>query len=245
MVEKLKLQWRELVKDADKRAVTAILFTTVAVALYFYFGIQDFFEKTFGARFSDPAELLYYKYIYHNFMAFFFFFLLSLPLSKLFLKQTMADVGLKFHYSKGTVIVMLLSLAVVPLLSLSTIGDKEMMTLYPLGGAKIFTSAGFFILYYVSYIAYYFGWEYLFRGFGFFSISGKYGPALAIAVTTMVSALIHSSIAGFGKPMSETLSAIVGGLIFGFTAYKTKSIYPSLLMHFILGFSLDLFSYFL
>jgi membrane protease YdiL (CAAX protease family) len=243
--EKIKTEWQKLTADADKRAVVAILYITVAVGLYFYFGIQDFFEKTFGAYFSSPAELLYYKYIYHNFMAFVFFFLLSLPVSKLLLKQKAADVGLKFQEKKSSLILMLISLAIVPLISLSAVADAEMSALYPLGGSMIFLNAGFFILYYVSYIAYYFGWEYLFRGFGFFSISEKYGPMLAIAVTTMISALIHSSIGGFGKPFSETFSAIFGGLIFGFIAYKTKSIYPSLLMHFVLGFCLDMFVYFI
>lgn len=241
MKEKIKLEWQNLTKGADKKTVITILYMTIAICLYFYFGIQDFFVNTFGNKFSSPSDLLYYKYIYHNFMAFFFFFVLSIPIVKLVLKQKAEDVGLKLKENKKSVIIILIALVIVPIISLSSLIDTEMTALYPLGGDKIFASPWFFILYYISYVAYYFSWEYLFRGFSFYNIGNRYGYALAIAVTTMISALIHSSIAGFGKPFTETFSAIIGGIILGFIAYKSKSIYPSLFIHFLLGFTLDIF----
>lgn len=245
MKEKLKLEWQKLTEGADKKAVITILYMTIVIALYFYFGIQDFFVKSFGSRFANADDLIYYKYIYHNFMAFVCFFVLTIPVVKLVFKQKAADVGLALKEKKMSLIIVLIALLVVPIMSLSGAVDAEMAAMYPLGGAKIFSNAGFFILYYVSYLAYYFGWEYLFRGMGLFNISNKYGPALAIVVTTMVSALIHSSIAGFGKPFAETFSAIFGGLILGFIAYKSKSIYPTFIIHMLLGFSLDMFIRFL
>ena len=239
MKEKFILEWKKVTEGADMKAIVTIIYMTFALGLYFYFGIQDFFSQTFGDKFTTE-ELLYYKYIYHNFMAFFFFFVLSIPVFKFVLKQKAEDVGLVFKEKKLSTNIILLALIIAPLFSLSAAFDADMSSLYPLGGAMIFKSAGFFILYYVSYIAYYFGWEYLFRGFGFFNISNKYGVALAIAVTTMISALIHSSIAGYGKPFAETFSAIFGGIILGFIAYKTKSIYPTFAAHLFLGFSLDM-----
>ncbi len=240
MKEKIKLEWQKLTDGADKKTIITILFMTVTIGLYFYFGIQDFFVKTFGDRFSSPSELLYYKYIYHNFMAFFFFFVLSIPIVKLVLKQKAEEVGLVWKEKKMSITIILIALFIVPVMSLSAAVDPEMAAMYPLGGDKIFSSAGFFILYYVSYIAYYFGWEYLFRGMGLFNVGNRYGFALAIAVTTMISALIHSSIAGFGKPFAETFSAIFGGILLGFIAYKSKSIYTTLAIHMLLGFSLDI-----
>ncbi|MDD4316062.1 MAG: CPBP family intramembrane metalloprotease [Clostridia bacterium] len=240
MTEKIKTQFKSLFEGADRKAVFAVLWMTLVITLYFYFGIQDFFEKSFGRFFSSPAELVYYKYVYHNFAAFFFFFVLTAPFSVFVLKNSAEETGLKLPKKKLSLKIMLAALIIAPLAGLSAAVDTEMAAMYPLGGEMIFYSAGFFLLYYVSYIAYYFGWEYLFRGFGFFNISRKYGGALAIAVTTMVSALIHSSIAGFGKPFTETFSAIFGGILFGFIAYKTKSIYPAFMIHLTLGFSMDM-----
>ena len=88
----------------------------------------------------------------------------------------------------------LLALVVAPLISLSAAGDPEVKALYPLSGALVFRSAGCFLLYYLSLGAYYFGWEFLFRGFGFFPMCDKYGPALAIAVSTMISVGVISTL---------------------------------------------------
>jgi membrane protease YdiL (CAAX protease family) len=240
MVEKIKNQFKALFAGADHKAVIAILWMTLVITLYFYFGIQDFFVKSFGHLFSKPAELVYYKYIYHNFAAFFFFFVLTAPFSVFALKNNAEEIGLKLPKKKLAIKIMLAALVITPIAGLSAAFDADMAAMYPLGGEMIFSSVGFFALYYISYIAYYFGWEYLFRGFAFSNINRKYGAALAIAITTMVSALIHSSIAGFGKPFAETFSAIFGGLLFGFITLKTKSIYPALLIHFWLGFSMDM-----
>ena len=98
----------------------------------------------------------------------------------------------------------------------------------------------------LAYILYYIGWEFLFRGLGLFSLTkGGINPLSAILITTLISALIHTSIAGFGKPMIETLSAIFAGGIFGYITYKTKSIYYSLYMHALVGIFTDVFIYLL
>jgi len=242
MVKTIKNELSIVFRGADKNTVIAVVYITFALACYYYFGIQDFFVKMFGSHFSNADTLLYYKYIYHNFMAFVFFFVLSIPVVKLVTKQKFADIGLNFKEKKLNIKIILLALVIAPIVSLSAVGDPQMKALYPLSGELVFASAKYFLLYYLSLLAYYFGWEYMFRGFGFFNMSSRYGPALAIAFSTMISALVHSSIAGFGKPMTETFSAVFGGFILGFIAYKSKSIFPSMAVHFLLGFSLDMYT---
>ena len=96
-------------------------------------------------------------------------------------------------------------------------------------------------IYFVSYLLYYIGWEYLFRGILFFGAEKKCGVLCSILVGTLISALIHTSIAGFGKPMIETLSAIPAGMIFGYVTAKTRSINYSLIMHLMVGVFTDIF----
>ncbi len=243
MVAAFRKELSLVFKDCDRNIVISVVYITFALALYYYFGIQDFFVKTFGDGFSDPEQLLYWKYIYHNFMAFFFFFVLSVPIVTLVTKQSFKELGLNFKNKKFNTTVILLALVIAPLMSLTTIGDEDMMALYPLSGALVFSSAKYFIIYYLSLAAYYFGWEYMFRGYGFQRMQERYGPALAIVFSTMISALVHSSIAGFGKPISETFSALFGGFILGYIAYKSKSIFPTFVIHFLLGISCDLYSW--
>lgn len=233
---KFKEEIKALWEKSDKNAFKGIMFITVILTLYFYFGIQDFFASLF----PNMENLDYWKYIYHNFTPILLFFGLGILFVKYILKGKLSDYGLcKGDYKLG----IKLCLAVTPLFiiaGLTTVGDKGMNTMYPLARYVINAPFQFVLLYYISYLAYYVGWEFLFRGIGIFSIE-KSGVLLSIAVTTMISALIHSSIAGFGKPFAETFSAIPAGIAFGYVAYKTRSMWYSFYMHVVVGFSTDFF----
>ena len=72
-----------------------------------------------------------------------------------------------------------------------------------------------------------------------FGTKEKMGVLTSILITTLISALIHTSIGAFGKPMLETLSAIPAGFIFGYIALKTDSIYYSFFVHALIGVLTD------
>lgn len=231
---KFKDEIVRLWNNSDKKAVKGVLFITVILAVYFYFGIQDFFAKTF----PNTENLDYWKYIYHNFMPLVLFFALGILFVKFVLKADIKDFGLGLGDIKAGLKICLILTPVMILAGLTAVWDKGMSSTYPLARYVINAPAGFVALYYVSYTAYYVGWEFLFRGIGIFSFK-KDNALVAIAVSTMISALIHSSIAGFGKPMAETLSAIPAGIVFGYTAYKTRSVWYSFYLHVLVGFSTD------
>ena len=138
----------------------------------------------------------------------------------------------------------LIALPIALLCGLSAVLDKDMSVTYPLVNLGTY-QIHYIVVYFVSYFLYYVGWEFLFRGMLYFTGENKCGALISILITTLISALIHTSIGGFGKPMIETLSAIPAGLIFGYMAHKTRSIYPSLFAHIIVGFSTDIFIFLL
>lgn len=234
--QKLKDEKQNLVYDTNKTFNLSIIFTTIILFIYCYFGSFSFFEKTF----VNCPNLDYYKIIYHNFMPFVLFFLLGLLYTKFIMKKSPKDFGLNLKNKKFTFTILLIACLVIPIISLLSLLDKQMVSTYPLVD---FNSCEVWqiILYFVSYLAYYIGWEYLFRGILFFGTKDKVGVLSAILLTTLISALIHTSIASFGKPMVETLSAIPAGLIFGYFAYKSDNIFTSLGCHVLVGFLLDLF----
>jgi membrane protease YdiL (CAAX protease family) len=61
------------------------------------------------------------------------------------------------------------------------------------------------------------GWEFLFRGFLLFSLLTLLG-ATAVIVQAVAFALAH-----LGKPEIETITTIVGGSLFGWVAWRTRS----------------------
>jgi len=225
-----------LKQNSDSVLNKTILFITVVLFIYCYFGSYSFFDKTF----QDTPNPEYFRIIYHHVACFVLFFVVGLLYTKLIVKKNPKEMGLGFGDHKTGLVLCAAATVIMPLLGLSCVTDPEMVASYPLVDLHIFGQWYYVLGYFGSYLLYYIGWEYLFRGIGLFGTEGKMGPLGAILFTGMISALIHTSIGGFGKPMLETLSAIPAGLIFGWVAYKTKSIYYSLYMHIVIGFATDL-----
>lgn len=229
-----------LKNGADKNFALSLLFVTIILFVYCYFGSYSFFEKTF----ANLQNLNYYKIIYHNIMAFVLFFCFGSIFTKFILKQNLKNFGLNVGNYKLGLKLCLIALPICALCGLSCVLDTDMSSMYPLvdfGACTWWQIA----IYFCSYFLYYIGWEYLFRGILYFGSEQKCGVLCSILITTLISALIHTSIAGFGKPMIETLSAIPAGLIFGYVTSKTRSINYSLIIHAMVGVFTDIFIFLL
>jgi len=72
---------------------------------------------------------------------------------------------------------------------------------------------------------YMFSWEFIFRGFLLFGLKDRFG-SLAIWIQAIPFAIMH-----LGKPELETLSTIFGGAAFGYIDLKSKSVLPSVVIH--------------
>lgn len=233
---------KELFKSYNKHLNNTIIFLTIVLFVYCYFGSFSFFE----ANFSYINNFAYWKIIYHHVCAFVLFFGLGLIFVKFVNKTPLKEIGFRLGNWKLGLILCAIATAVVPLLALSTVLDSGMASTYPLINFNDYGKWYYILVYFLSYLLYYVGWEFLFRGIGLFEMQkGGLSPLSAILFTTILSALIHTSIAGFGKPMVETLSAIPAGLIFGVIAVKTKSIFYGLYMHMLVGFLTDVFIFLL
>ena len=75
--------------------------------------------------------------------------------------------------------------------------------------------------------------EAFFRGFLVFALFKRFGY-FGVVIMTLPYCLIH-----FGKPPAETLGAIVAGLVLGFMALHSKSWLPGALVHWSVGFTMD------
>lgn len=240
MKEEIRKEFNKLVEGENKTPFLALLFVTIILFIYCYFGSYSFFEQTF----PDLNNLNYYKIIYHNCMSFVLFFVLGIVFSKFIMKKSLKEMGLGLGEKKIGIYLILIATLIIPIFSFTVLLDDGLKSTYPLIDFSS-CSALQIVVYFLSYLLYYFGWEFLFRGILLFGTKDRFGVLGAILVTTLISALIHTSIAGFGKPMMETLSAVFAGIIFAFVTYRTNSIYYSLYFHFLVGVCTDVYIYFL
>jgi hypothetical protein len=91
-----------------------------------------------------------------------------------------------------------------------------------------------FIVYQASYMLYFIGWEFIFRGFMLFGLK----PALgfyAIFVQTIPFAIMH-----FGKPQIETLAAVGAGVLLGYLAVRTRSFWYGWMLHSLVAVTNDI-----
>lgn len=225
---------------SDKNFNLTVFWLTIILFIYCYFGSFSFFETTF----SNVDNLHYWKMIYHNCMSFVLFFGGSVLFSRFALKTKPTNFGLTKGNAKLGLKLCFFATLIVPIMALSTVLNTGMKSAYPavdIGNIPWLL----LVVYFLSYLLYYIGWEYLFRGIGYFATEKKLGVAGAILFTTLISAIIHTSIGGFGKPMLETLSAIPGGIIFALIAFNTRSIWYTTYIHFLLGVCTDIFIFWL
>ena len=235
--DRIQEEFAEANRNSDKNLNLSLFFACLILFIYCYFGSFSFFEKTF----VNLPDLGYWKIIYHNCMGMVLFFCFGLIFTRFILKQSPKDYGLALNQKKLSLILILIAIPVSALCGLSCVSDAQMSATYPLVDLNVYGAWYFILGYYISYFLYYVGWEYLFRGLLLNASKEKMGIVGAILFTTLISALIHTSIGAFGKPMIETLSAIPAGIIFGYIALKTQGIYPTLIIHFLIGLFTDLF----
>lgn len=105
-------------------------------------------------------------------------------------------------------------------------------------------SAVSFCYYEIVMGVYFFCWEFFFRGFLLFGLARtpKIGIWGAIALQTIPFTLLHWSLSqSASKPISEIMSAAVGGLLLGYIAARTRSFLYGFLIHWIMALSMDAF----
>lgn len=117
-------------------------------------------------------------------------------------------------------------------------GSSAMAAVYPLGGA-VTRDPAVFAMHAGFYLIYYLGFEYLFRGFLLLGTKDEIGPTAANLLQACLAMAFH-----FGKPGNEMLAAFPASLLFGWATLRTGSLWCALIVHWVVGVSLDWFMVF-
>jgi len=222
-------------KNFDRKVF--IIFVSVAVlqTISWYFTSRDFFRENFYYNyFKAEASADLYEFLYWFGSDFITLFILPLVIIKFLLKEKINGYGLKFgDYKTGLKYFIIFSICILTFtFFLSQI--PEFANNYPfLKSAKYDWKT--FIIFETAALVYMIAWEFIWRGFMLFGLEEKFGMN-AILIQMLSFVILHN-----GKPFIETLSAIIGAILLGYIAIRTRSIFYGVAIHFILFFSMDLF----
>jgi uncharacterized protein len=208
--------------------------TVVMITWRCFFSPQYYLEQLSGrfVWFADPVAT---AAVYSFLGALLLMGVVPALIVKLVFREKLADYGVRFGDRVRTVRSFLICAPIFVLVAYLAARNPTFWKEYPINrhaGVSMQT----FALHALTYLMYYVGWEFLFRGFMQHGLQESMGAANAIWVQVMASAIMH-----IGKPAGEIYGSIGGGLLWGILAYRTRSLLSGLLQHSLLGILVDWF----
>lgn len=222
-------------KSLDKKTIIVFLSVAILQTISWYYTSRQFFRDNIYNSFSG------YKYI--DLMEFLFWFatdfitLLIIPLLiiRIVFKERLRDFGFRVGNYKYGLSAAGISLIFILLILWYISNDPEFLSDYPL-----LESAGenwtIFIIYEAGLLLYLFAWEYIWRGFMLFGLEKRFG-LYSIFIQMIPFVILHN-----GKPALETFGAIIGAILLGILALRTRSFIYGVIIHFFVIFGIDLIS---
>jgi membrane protease YdiL (CAAX protease family) len=229
--------FQEQISGWDREAGIMLLLAIVLMVLFAYQGHPDFLLANFGDIPIVSTHPDFTSQLYRFVFTFTIFFLIPVVIIKGVFRKQLGEFGLTAGDHHFGIKFVVMSVLVLPLPLYLTTSNPDFLQEYPLW-KDVGTSIGNYFLWISLYLLYYIGWEFFFRGFMQFSLIDRIAPFYIIMMQTLPSTLIH-----IGKPEGETIAAILGGIIFGAVALRTRSILYPLLVHWYIGALTELFCF--
>lgn len=225
---------KSLISSLDKKVVTVLLSVIILQTISWYYASAKFFGQNFQKYLLNNPDVNLYRFLYWFFSDTVVLLFIPILIIIFLIKEKPSNYGLKVGDSKigiKAVIIFSVFIIIINWFVSSLTGFENT---YPLL-EDILYSWRIFLYYEAALFIYLIAWEFIWRGFLQFGLEEKFG-IYAILVQTMPFVILHN-----GKPPLETFAAIFGGIILGYLAYRTRSIFYGVLIHFVMLFSLDLF----
>ncbi|HQO02053.1 MAG TPA: CPBP family intramembrane metalloprotease [Spirochaetota bacterium] len=220
----LSLGWRE-----------PLLVAVAAVCIYVSMGLQEVFssKKYINLLWSpyNPAHVQFYAYV--NWFINYIIFYMIIPLIVFYAayksRKSFSGLGIG-DLRKYLPFYGLLLLLMVPVVVVTSCSQDFSMT-YPLMQVPVLH---LIIVWEILYVLHFVAVEFLFRGFLLFPFCERYGPA-GILFSVIPYCIIH-----LGKPVPEAVGAVITGMVLGYFAWKSKSIWGGVLVHSVIAVGMDI-----
>jgi membrane protease YdiL (CAAX protease family) len=225
--------WNRWSPTGLKPAV-ALATSTLCLLTWWYFGSPAFFERRLAAAAASwPVPVTSAQYCFLS--AVLWLAVIPAAIVKLGFRESLASYGVQMgdrRWSSGAMIVLVPVFVLVGYLSSR---DPAIRAAYPLDD-QAGSSMAAFLTHAAAYLLFYVAWEFHFRGFLQFGLRESCGDSNAILIQCLASCLTH-----LGKPAAESYAALLGGLLWGFLALRSRSLLSGIAQHWALGISLDAF----
>ena len=220
----------EGVQGKNRKPLIILSYASVTLIVWKYFCAPAFYLEHLsqsGFMVNDPQAA---AAIYSFLSCFLLMGVVPAAIVKVVFREKLADYGLQFGDRARTVRSFLLMGPLFALGGYLASKNTAVAAYYPIN-----PHAGqMFGLHVLTYLLYYMGWEFFFRGFMQFGLRERFGDGAAIMAQVLASTLLH-----IGTPASEAFGAILGGIIWGLLAFRTRSLLSGFLQHSLLGITLD------
>lgn len=186
---------------------------------------------------SHNSNAQLYRLIYWASNLIFFYCLPPFILIKFVFKEKFADYGLSLKGAFKDYKIYLVLLGVVIPLALFVSRTQSFQDHYPFYGVS--KGESFYpnlFIWEIIYFLQFFALEFFFRGFMLHGTKQRFGY-YSVFVMTIPYCMIH-----FGKPLPETLAAIIAGIVLGTLSLKNRSIWLGVAIHYSVAITMDLCS---
>jgi uncharacterized protein len=229
------LALRQLLAAEYRKPTAVVLIATVLSATFKTYGSESFYLETLSSTFVVAGDAQFSAALFVFASAFFLLGVVPLLAVRFVLREPVSAYGVQIgDFAFGCKAVAVIA-PVVILLSYFSASMPEFRAQYPLNPLAGESPARF-LQHAVFYLFFYLGWEFCFRGFLQFGLRDAMGDWNAILVQTALSCILH-----LGKPSGEIYGSMVGALVWGIAAFRSRSLLYPILTHWLLGLSLDFF----
>ena len=216
--------------------LTPILIAIVLLVLDRY-GLQRAFFQLFAEHPTfntfSPNELLFVSQVHFSTFCLLLFVIVPIIFHFLFPIPVENALGLSVRYCRPHIpIYIFLLVVMIPIIWIMA-SQTSFQSFYPMYKPE---SLSLWLFYEFVYMLQFFAIEFFFRGFALIRLEQIIGK-FAIVVMVIPYSLLH-----IHKPFPEALASIVAGLVLGYLALKSRSIWPGLFVHCGVAFSMDCFS---
>lgn len=197
-------------------------------------GLTDW-AKQFRHAMTLHADAGFYQPIYWASVVIICYLVLPAICIKWIFRERFSDYGVAFEGSLKYYRLYLLMLVVMAPLVIYFSATEGFLKMYPFykvqPGESLFPK---FFIWESFYFLQFFALEFLFRGFILHGTKHRFG-FYAIFFMTVPYCMIH-----FGKPMPETIAAIIAGVILGYMSLKSRNIWLGFFVHCSVALMMDI-----